>query len=461
VGTRLAGVRTDVADVAKGQTWKPPAEAVPTRVVVTDHNRGRWYPALSSLAYTSGDRVDQALARDLAGQMLAAYFDEGPPPAPSFNGSAYQTRSGGIAILPFADADLTLSARIAALAPERFGHQGLNRFLRSILDDEDETRERAILALYGLSALGENVLSDVRRVADLEGLSLRERLYAGLAAAELGDLRTAETLYRSVLGEAGEARGTEVRVNAGADQDDVLEATSLAAILGASVADNAAPGLEGYVAANATRDILLELEQLSFLSAALPRLASEPVRFSYSLGGERVEAQLARGGSKALFVGPDALQQLNLTVSEGTAGVAQAVPVPIDPAAARPDPGMSIRRTYGRTTIAQADVVRITITASLGPKAADGCYRVTDILPSGLKAVTEPYRRGIRDDKVTYPYSVAGQRVSFCVYKPNGTVVYYARVIAPGSYTAEPATVQNLRAQEVVAFTAPTPVQIR
>ena len=461
VRSRLAGVRTEVAEVPEDGTWKPAAETVPTRVVVADHNRGRWYPVLASLRHTTGDRVDQALARDLAGRLLAEHFDEGPAPSPSFNGSAYQTRGGGIAVLPFADADLTVSARIAALAPERFARQGLARSFRSVLDDPDETRERAIVALYGLAALDEHVLADVQRVSEMEDLTVREQLYSGLAAAELGDLTTAERLYRAVLESAGEQRGTELRLNVGADQDDVAEATSLAAILGAAVADEAAPRLAAYVASNRAEDLLLELEQLSFLSAALPRIASEPVRFSYTLGGERQEHRLARGESMALFLSPEAVAQLDLTVAEGTAGIARSVAVPLDPAAVQPDPDLGVGRTYSRTTVGPADLVRITLTPQLGPKAADGCHRVTDLLPSGLKAVTEPYRHGIRDDKVTHPYAVAGQRVSFCAYRPGATITYYARVVAPGSYTAEPATVQDLGAPEAVSFSAPTTVRIR
>ncbi|MGH2689865.1 MAG: hypothetical protein ACRDKW_13825, partial [Actinomycetota bacterium] len=336
VPSRLAGVRTDVTEVAAGGSWKPAAETVPTRVVVADHNRGRWYPVLASLAAGSGDRVDQALAREVAGSLLAEHFDEGPAPETGFNGSAYQTRTGGIAILPFADADLTVSARIAALAPDHFARQGLARYFRSVRDDPDETRERAIVALYGLAALGEHVLDDVQRVAAIDDLPVREQLYAGLAAAELGDLTTAGHLYRAVLESAGEQRGPELRVNAGTDRDDVAEATSLASILGAALAGEAAPRLAAYLASNPAEDLLLELEQLSFLSAALPRLASDPVRFSYTLGGKREDRRLGRGESMALFLAPDAMAQLDLRVSEGTASVARAVTVPLDPRAVQP-----------------------------------------------------------------------------------------------------------------------------
>src|SRR5439155_22805023 len=117
-----------------------------TTVVVGDRNRGRYYPALEDLSWSYGDRVDQILARNLAQEMLARYFDE-PAPFPAlFRPDAYQTPEGGIAIFPFAGADLTLSARIAALAPDRFRRQGLMDYFAGVLGDRKTTREHAILA---------------------------------------------------------------------------------------------------------------------------------------------------------------------------------------------------------------------------------------------------------------------------------------------------------------------------
>ena len=81
----------------------------------------------------------------------------------------------------------------------------------------------------------------------------------------------------------------------------------------------------------------------------------------------------------------------------------------------------------------------------LGDKAVDGCYLVTDLLPSGLYPVTRPWQQGIVDDKASWPVAVDGQRVTFCVTKDGDQkpLTYYARVVGPGEYTAEPATLQS------------------
>jgi hypothetical protein len=461
VRSRLLRAESRVTEVDGGEAWRPdPPTSEPAGLVLSDHNRGRWYPVLQDLAYTSGDRVDQALAREEAGELLSRYFDEGLPLPSTFRGSAYQTKDGGVAILPFADDDLPVTARVAALAPERFGRQGLSRYLRGVLDDEKETRERALIALYGLAALGEPVLPALQRLAAGSDLSPRERLYAGLGSAALGDFDGARRTYRKLLEDFGQVRGETVRLDVAGDQDDVAEATSLAAILGAQLADRLAPALGAYAGVSSTKDVLIGLERISFLAAVLPNLSAEPVRFSYSQSGRRVEDRLEKGESKVLAL--PSLADLDLRVEDGRLGVGRTSLVPVDPKAVQTDPALSLQRQVPRT-IGASDLVRITLTYRLGAKAADGCHRVTDLLPSGLRAVSRPYRFGLQDQNLTYPYAVEGQRVSFCAFKGGQArpIVYYARVVSAGSYLAEPAVVQSLRAPESIALTGVTPVEIR
>ncbi|TET95262.1 MAG: hypothetical protein E3J29_07185, partial [Dehalococcoidia bacterium] len=253
-------------ELQPGQTLIPEGSADhPTRVLITDHNRGRYYPVLRSLSWTYGDRVDQMLARNLAQELLAQYFQEEAAFPAEFHPSLYQTPDGGIAIFPFADDDLVLSARLAALAPDRFGRQALIQYFLGVTEDADETRERVVIALYGLAALGEPVLPNIQTLVALGDLTPRERLYLGLAAAELGDQDTAINLYRGLLDEFGQQRGNSVRLNVGGDQDDILEATSLAAVLAASIADDFAPLLFDYTTNNYSQDTLIYLEQISYL----------------------------------------------------------------------------------------------------------------------------------------------------------------------------------------------------
>lgn len=463
VASRLLRAEATESEVGPGTVWTPdpPAGSGPVRLTLADHNRGRYYPDLLRLSYTGGDRVDQALVRQLAGELLAEHYGDPPALPAAFRGSGYQTPNGGIAILPFADDDLGVTARLAVLASERFGRQGMAGYLQGIVDHRDETRERAAEALVGLAGLGEPVLLDVQALAAAADLEPSERLSVGLAAVALGDEDTARRLYRGLLDEFGQVRGATLRLNVGGDQDDVLVATSLAAALGARLADRFAPALYAYTMVNATTDVLVGLDQIAFLRAAVPRLAADPVRLSYSLDGRREEVTVKDGEAVPLRLTRDQLRTLELEVAGGTLGVAASALTPFDTATVTADPDLSVERTLPKSAGA-GDLVRVTLRARIGGKAVAGCYRLTDLLPSGLRVVTQPYRLGVEDRDLDHPYLIEGQRVSFCVTKDaTGPITYLARVTSPGSYRAEPVVLQAIRAPESIAFSDSAPIEIR
>jgi hypothetical protein len=442
----------------------------PTTVVFADHNRGRFYQFLWSLSWTSGFRIDQKLARVKANDFLSQYFGEPAAEPESFVPSQYQTPEGGIAIFPYADDDLALSAELASLTPDLFDQQRLRDYFRNVVDDPNEGRDRVIIALYGLAALGEPVLLQVQDLLQAADLSPVETLHLGLAAQELGDGQSARSAYDSVLAEYGEVRDAYVRVKAGVDQDDILEATSLAAILGAALGDTYHEGLFRYVTDTYTKDILIYLEELLYLSRLLPTLSPEPVRFAYLLDGERREVELASGRTLALELSPDELATIRFEDIEGQVAVTSLFTVEASPSDLASDTSISLQREYSAggqvtTEFVQADVVKVTIRYSLGATPFDGCYQVTDYLPSGLRLITQPYRRGIQDTNLYlwYPYVVEGQKVSFCVTRDpmSKPIVYYARVVSRGEYQVEPAVIQSLRSFEIANLSEPATVTIR
>ncbi|MEX2247094.1 MAG: Ig-like domain-containing protein [Dehalococcoidia bacterium] len=464
VTSRLRRGEARYAELAAGVTLEG-AAAGRTRVVFSDHNRGRFYGDLLQLGWTWGDRIDQMLARDLAQELLRTYFEAEPPyDAPPFDAALYQTEQGGIALFPYAGDDLTLSARALAVAPDRFGRNALAQYFRAVLDDPDETRERSIIALYGLAAAGEPVASSLDALAAEDDLSVRERLYLGLAALSAGDEDLAREQYRRVMVEHGEQRDPFVRVRTGSDQDDILEATALAADLAAGLGDDLAPGLFKYTRANATEDILVELEQISFLSRALPRLPSAPARVSYVLDGRREERDLPPGNSFTLSVTPEQLAQLDPRTLEGYAGIATFFEAPFDPATVDVDPDASVTRIVDVDGggIREGDLVLVRLDYALSPQSLDGCYQITDLLPSGLRAVTRPVRPNEGAD-IVYPYRVDGQRVSFCVYRTGEyrAPQYYARVVTKGTYEAEPAIIQSQQSAQSFNFAPATTVEVR
>ena len=92
-----------------------------------------------------------------------------------------------------------------------------------------------------------------------------------------------------------------------------------------------------------------------------------------------------------------------------------------------------------------------------------GCYRVVDLAPSGLQPLWWAYG-GTHGSEDVLPWVISGQKVVFCASPSSARpprLVYYARVMTPGTYAWEPAIMQAARASESAALTTPTRIEIR
>lgn len=482
------------------------------QVVVADANRGGLYADIAALADAPSDRLDDIVARAVGQELLATAFGEPAAVPVDLRSTTYQTATGELSLFPYSSPDLGLTADVALAAPERFGRQAMARAFRTALDGAEIERADAIVALRGLAAVGEPVLVDVRALldgaADLDpALSVTEHLDLGLAAALLGDTDAAEAAYRAVLGDHGQVRATAARIDDGADADDVLSATARAALLGALLGDDLAPALHAYAAAEPGRDVSLAIWHAAYLRAALPRLSETAATVRYTLPSGDETVTIERGRTVVLHLTPAMRDALDLRVVDGAASVTVVGREAMTAGAGAADPDLALARRYGARTFvpapagpylgpadaeptpdaaataaAEADavaesltaidegaLVAVTLTPQLGPKAATGCYQVSDLLPSGLRPVTARYLFGAYYTEVgsdlTFPYAIEGQRVSFCVWPDaDGDVRplrYLARAFAPGRYAAEPAVIQALSDPSRQAVSAPATIEIR
>jgi hypothetical protein len=362
-----------------------------------------------------------------------------------------------------------LSARMAAIAPDYFGRLALASYFTGIVDDRNETRERVIVALYGLAALSEPVLPYLERLGASPDLTWREQTYLGLAWLAAGDEERARATLRSLLEQYGEEKAPMVRLRVGTDQDDILEATSLAAIVAGGLGDPLAPALFDYTTNNYTKDVLVELEQISYLRSALPRLSGEAVRLAFNLDGERREESLERGQSLRLELMPGQLRELSPEALSGSVGVSSFFLAPFRPEEAMSDPDVKIERRFELAEPGpiyhEDSLVRIVLDWETTAQAVHGCYQVTDILPSGMAPIINVSAWDLPsiDRNLSYPYRIDGQRVSFCAWPFDEArpIVYYARVTGKGEYTAEPAVIQSMRSAQSLNLTPVERITIR
>jgi uncharacterized protein YfaS (alpha-2-macroglobulin family) len=129
------------------------------------------------------------------------------------------------------------------------------------------------------------------------------------------------------------------------------------------------------------------------------------------------------------------------------------------------DPRLTVTRTVSPDGVKDGDgLVRVTLEVTFASQVPDGCYRLTDLVPSGLSPIIGTGGYPIDDDTwANGPYEVEGQRVSWCAGPKDTTRVYTyrARVVSPGTYRWEPAVLQSAMAPSLGASTPGTTYTIR
>ncbi|MGH2475377.1 MAG: hypothetical protein ACRDIL_08920, partial [Candidatus Limnocylindrales bacterium] len=453
VASRLTRTRTDYREITDSTRFEGGRDL--TELIVSDAGVGSHLRLLRDLASGGSDRLERALAADVAASLLAEYFpDNGIGlETGSFEGGAYQREDGGIAVVPYASSDLEASALVAIVAPDRFAGSALQGYLRGISESATETRERRNVALAGLAALSVGVLPEIGDALATPDLTVREQLVLGLGAASLGDLTTARSVAVELVARYGEAVGAQARLRLGDDTTASAMGTALLAMLMAAYGDPLAPRYWAYVEADPSATIPFELHGAAFAAWMLEHEVTAPATFGYTIGGTRQVVELGPGETFRLRLTAAQLATLSIEPVSGRVGVTSSWREPVRADSVRGDPDLTITRTVSPSgTIPAGALVTVDLMVEFGAQAPTGCYRVTDQVPSGLVSVgllqgwTDP-ETGEMPTGVTYPQEQVGQRVVFCADRSERTGLvllrYVARVITTGTYRWESAILES------------------
>ena len=451
----------------------------PTTLIFSSLERGRFYPALEELAWNYGARIDQRFTRYYADRLLQQYFDE-EAVAEDPEARSYQAPNGGIALLPYSDDSLPLSAIFATLAHNTdidYDQEGLKAYFRTSLKDQKADRSRVILALYGLSAYREPVLITLQNlIADLGAnpqaspLTPWEKLNIAYALTNLGAKEDARQFYAKEIQPLFVQKDPYTILDKFQNQDDVIVATGFAAALAATLDEPQADGLGRYVIEEYPKETLKNFQLLLYLDTVLPKLGGGDVSFTYATSKQQGEKTLKRDEVFRLVATPEELQTLRFSKINGRISLMSSYEEIASPESLVQDSNIQIAsRRYtvnGKetTSFQEGDLVRIEIIPSYRPGALSGAYQVVDYLPSGLRAVTK--LQGVYTSPgacYSYPAAMEDQRISFLSWKDSTCKVinYYARVVTKGTYKAEQPLIQSTRSVSSVNVGSSAAITIR
>ncbi|MHB1484168.1 MAG: Ig-like domain-containing alpha-2-macroglobulin family protein [Saccharofermentanales bacterium] len=438
-----------------------------TRLIFTDKGRGMYFPILQSYLWRPGNRIEQKISKNIADEMLTTYFGaenkfvENEP----FKASDYQTSDGGIAILPYGPSDLDLSAKIAPLVKGLVDESKLTEYFQTVYEDEKIGGLKAA-ALYGLAGLRQPVLLEIGKAAKVNNASVKDTLYLCLAYCELGENPQALKLYNEKLKPLIKQSGSLKWIDNGADKDDVLTATALGLMLSVYIDPQTSESFYDYCKVNSTKDILIDIEMLSYVKNKIVKANPTTGKFTYTYMGETKEVILENGKIEFRDIPSKNIGEfkiISVTGDLALLSIFKKAPT----GAESTDPNLKISRryydAYGSLRNASSDgqiynfaiddVVKVELTVDFDTKAIDGNYEITDYVPSGLKPIENTWLYGIqRTFNENWYGRINGQKISFNLYNFNNSpyfqerrkiITYYARVVSPGTYIAESPIIQG------------------
>ena len=437
-----------------------------TSLVFYGEDSSLLYNELRSLYWSWGQRLDQKLARKIAGEQLQKRFNEEIYSDEEFDIKKYQTEDGGLALLSYDSSNPALSAKISSLAADYVDRQALASYFRKLLEDSITVPEDIAYSYWGLAALREPVLLEIRSLLESPDNTQQIKLILGAALAEIGDFKGAQDIYKEAMEKAGKVTDTFAYLDSGT-RDDSIEATALCSLIALKTNEPEKIKLFNYIKSNSSAELLVNLERMIFVTNYVQE-ATLLNSFNYELDGVKKQIDLQRGSHYSLTLTPEKLPGLKFTNVQGKVIISASYVAPVSEVRSVEGSPVSIERTYvannktGATiSFVRSDTIRITLTPGFSEAAPDGYYEITDILPAGFRYV----RAGAANGNTSwYLDEVTGQKVVFGYYYNKtkggkGSIDYYARAVTPGTYTADNAAIRHTES-DVTAFAGKAQITI-
>lgn len=412
-----------------------------------DGGVGAYYGDLLSLYYKRGVRIDQALTKMAASEILEEYFEEDFYVSDSIVPLSYQRKDGGLSLLPYSDSDLKLTALYLLMDPaagEKFDKKALLKYFETVLGAADSNVEEVVWALSGMAALNEPVLQSLRLLVDDGKLGDSDWPFVAMAFEKLGSAADASDVFD-------------------AEYDDALDVMDRAmyAVVAAGLGDDAANDIWRDSVYEGLEKDLLSLYRLGYVAAKMEKVDRQDVTFKVKVGDKVEKVDLSEKYRYSVMLAPE--DDVKVYDIVGTLSYVADYEKEVAPEDYVGDDRISLTRKYfvnGRETdtFAEGDLVRVELRMTEKVFMENDWYMLTDILPSGLRVVSRPWeywtviQYGDDGAIVTRPHQVNRQEVQFFYYQNllrDRSWSYYARVVNPGDFYAEPARVEAVNYPEL------------
>ena len=468
VNTNRTVERSEIFDVKAGMKFASDAKSGINRIIFADSGRARYLSDLIDLTYGSRMRLETALAGSEAASLVEKYFPDYSDylTETGCDVSKYQRSDGGMAILPYAASDIKATAQLMTILRDQrsVNKDSLIKYLNAKTGSSDAAEKAQ--AIYGLAVLGEASEEQISSAAAAAGSNTEANIYSALAYAAFGNTDAASEIYEEKLEPLMEKTDPYCRLKVSDDADEIIDMTGACMDLAAAVGRNDdAEAMLAYCEKNHTDEYVMAAYEINYIASAMKNAAAESGSVTYSLYGESTTKEFGTagcGGGFVVSVPASAMDQLSIKSVKGSIKAVVISNVEA-PGASSADNYVSIKRKYYKkgssaasNTFSQGDIVKVNVWVDYSKNALKGAYKVTDYLPAGLAYVDDSAVTGGRayDDNAMWWCENDGNKVEFydyCATPGKGRLyTYYARVVSPGTFTSEGATVQSAEAAKAV-----------
>jgi len=430
-----------------------------TTLVIADSTLSLLHSGIGRLKYSNLERVDAKLARVVARDMNDSVLGGDDYSDDDVDFSEYQADDGGVSLLPYSSSDLVLSAKVASLDSSRFDKNRMRAYFSTFISDEDVDRGDEFVALWGLAELGDPVLAPLQAAMNEEDLTVNERLYVGLGLDAIGDSENARAMFADVVTEYGENFDSYTRIKMDTD-DEMYETSALAMMLGSSLSDEYTFGLWKFVFEIWSKERTVPLEEAVALLNIASTYAPNDVSFTITVNGKSENISLNDGNVYTRELNVSQLGSLEFSEISGDIGVVSeyrdsSVDTSVD------SQYVDVRREYYVDGVMTnefnvGNIVEVRFYPEFDDQALKGQYQVTDYMPSTMTVANIRSPHAGRNARRPYLSHDNGQVVSFTLRSDrNENIPYYyytARVVSPGTYTAEPASISSVKAPSVISW---------
>lgn len=382
--------------------------------------------------------------------------------------SAFSGSYGLIPLLEYGEGDLAFSAKVCALAPEILTETKkqslIEEFTLVLSDKEIADSETLTAALFGLAALGQPVLNDLKftalRSADF---TMTAKLYLMAAFAYLGDFGAAAEIYDTLAASNREETEGEVSFR-GATTEETIQNTANALISAALIRKADAVGMYRYLQSHTSLLNLYQLEQSAYIKFFYP-LEAAAAGFTWTVGDKTEQVEMKIGEITGLYLNKADFEALKISKVSGNLKVRAAYLGGAEEALREGIPQQNIKISKSvKEEDASRNLYRVTLNYEITTDRNYSSFLLSDYIPTGARYF-EGKNENYHDTEGIwrsggYIYNLTGQsmRGSVYIYRTDtekleglepvtltGSVSYLIRGAVKGEFAIDTAVLQDRR----------------